>query len=220
MKAQELAKTHEGNAANAVLTVRALSVRTRADMVRAVEFIRDMMDGVDRIDGAIEEYVKPLEVNIKELKGFFRTPKTMFQTAIGAAKSSLYDAMKAEEGERVYEEQKLFAESDRKREELFQASIAEKDPAKAKELSMQADMVVAPALSEQTSIQGVHIREAWKAQVVDMELFVTAVASGDLPVSLLKVDTMALNKMASAQKGLGKIPGVTFKPEETLVVRR
>lgn len=65
----------------------------------------------------------------------------------------------------------------------------------------------------------VHSRESWKAEVIDFEALVKAVAKGKVPLMALKADTTWLNKQATSLRDELKYPGVKSVKKESLVAR-
>lgn len=81
-------------------------------------------------------------------------------------------------------------------------------------------VMMAPIVSTQ-KVDGFNNRKTYKAKVVDMKLFVEAVAKGIQPacLAMLLPNESVLNKMASAMKTQLSIPGVQVVEETGLSVR-
>jgi hypothetical protein len=76
---------------------------------------------------------------------------------------------------------------------------------------------VAPVVLEpEQKIKGAAFQEKWSAQVVDMAELIRAIADGQAPISLVKVDQTALNGLARSLKSALSIPGVQATCEQTM----
>jgi hypothetical protein len=94
------------------------------------------------------------------------------------------------------------------------ARLAEKagDKKAAKEIlnTPLAPVPVAPSTMEIPKVQGVSFRKKWNAEITDIKALIAAVAVGDAPSSLLKIDEVKLRAFASATRGNMNVPGVRF----------
>jgi hypothetical protein len=81
------------------------------------------------------------------------------------------------------------------------------------------EILAAPVVTPTIHIQepqkgaGVSYRENWKAEVVDINALIKAIAAGLAPAAYLMPNESALNAAAKAFKGTVQIPGVVFKTE-------
>ena len=77
--------------------------------------------------------------------------------------------------------------------------------------------VVAPTYQKR---QGVSVRENWKAEVVNLDLLVQAVAQHKAPLNCLQANQVALNQLARAQKQALSIPGVRAVNDAVVSARK
>ena len=221
--AGEKSREQESRAANALLTARAIPVNTAADKFKAVQLVKELMDYKDEVKDVTDTMVKPLERSVADIKKFFKTPATMYDTAISAVKSKVLTWMDEDSISKLEESQLVSTEALKKREELqgeAKRLRAEGQHDRADDAEMMAEMCVAIEPIEEGVSDGSHIRVNWAGKVVDFDALIDGVANGSLSSSLLKVDQAALNKLAAATKGLMDIPGVKWRVDKTLVVRR
>ena len=128
------------------------------------------------------------------------------------------------ERERREEQARLEAEARKAREaaeaearELEQAGEAELAETIREDAELHAPPP--PAVVKDEKPEGTSYRDNWKAEVTSLEELVLAVASGEAPIALLKVDQVALNGLARAQKATLKLPGVRVWNDKQVAVR-
>lgn len=68
-------------------------------------------------------------------------------------------------------------------------------------------------------VTGISSRKTWAAEVVDMQALVLAVATGDVPISVLMVDTAKLTALVKSTDGALKLPGVRVYQERVVAAR-
>jgi hypothetical protein len=76
-----------------------------------------------------------------------------------------------------------------------------------------------PPVAAPPKVEGVSFRDAYHAEVVDLMALVKAVAAGQAPLTLLQVNTTALNGLARSLKGALVIPGVKVVSDRVAAVR-
>lgn len=80
-----------------------------------------------------------------------------------------------------------------------------------------ARVVVPPAVK----VQGLSMRENWKAEVIDLDAVITAAAAGDANArGILQVNQTALNGLARSLKAQLRVPGVRAFDEPVVASRR
>jgi hypothetical protein len=68
-------------------------------------------------------------------------------------------------------------------------------------------------------VEGVSFRDTYRAEVTDLAVLVQAVAAGQQPITLLRVNDVALNQMARALREAMSVPGVRVVKERTVAAR-
>lgn len=76
-----------------------------------------------------------------------------------------------------------------------------------------------PPVAAPPKVEGVGFRDVWTAEVIDLLALVRAVAAGQAPITLLQVNTTALNGMARSLKGAMNVPGVRTVSSRATSVR-
>lgn len=110
---------------------------------------------------------------------------------------------------------KVLEEQAKRHEEKGNIEKAEERREMAEEVFIPEEIV--QPIFEKSKSQS--IRKSYKAEVYDLSKLIKSVANGDVPISLIKVDQVALNKMATAMGFSLKLDGVKVKCIETLAVR-
>jgi hypothetical protein len=108
------------------------------------------------------------------------------------------------------------AEAEQARLEVAAQNAAERgEYDEAQQLQQQRDAT--GSVEKVHRAAGTQMRYTWKAEVTDLDALVKAVASNTmLPSNLLQVNQPALNALAKALGGKGKVPGVRFYEEANL----
>jgi hypothetical protein len=76
-----------------------------------------------------------------------------------------------------------------------------------------------PPVAAAPRVEGVSFRDTYTAEVFDLMALVRAVATGLAPITLLQVNTTALNGMARALKNALALPGVRVISGRVAAVR-
>lgn len=132
-----------------------------------------------------------------------------------------YAAQKKAEAEaerrRLEEEARKEAEAQREAEakQLEEQGQAEAAAAKRVEPAV-APRINAPAAP---AVDGVHTREDWKAEVVDIVALCRAIGNGQQDVDLVQPNMTAINRIVKALKANTNIPGVVARREQVVVNR-
>ena len=167
------------------------------------------------------ELTRPIDNVKKIIMDRFSVPEKRLVDAEAALKRGILDYDRQQEAERRRIEADL-REKQRKEEEEAErkAKLLEKRGRTEEAEAVRDAVTPVPSVQlDKPTLRGIFTRGDWKAEVTSIEKLIVAVADGDAPVSLLKVDTVALNQMARAMKDKAKIPGVKFYQEETMTVR-
>lgn len=145
-------------------------------------------------------------------------------------KSAIREYQAEQERKRREEEKRLReiaeAEAKKAQEKLMQqAEEAEKagNASAAEEITNIAAQVEAAPVQVQSSApkaQGVSFRRTWEIESVNKAELIKAAANDPNLAAYLIVDESALKRTANALKGQISIPGVTFRENKTVAVRR
>lgn len=131
------------------------------------------------------------------------------------------------EERRVREERARLEEAARREEEERLVAVAvdleaEGSPEEAAAVMEEASSMPAPIVqvaSAVPKVAGLSSREAWKAEVVDINALIEAAATRPELRALLMPNTVAIGQMARALKSAARIPGVRVYAERTHTVR-
>ncbi len=130
----------------------------------------------------------------------------------------------AEEQRKAREQEALEAAAARETQEKTEAEARELEAAGEHELAEAvletAETEAAPAaVAAPPTAAGVITRDNWSAEVTDFRALVDAVAKGDVPLAVLKIDQKVLNQQARSLKRELHWPGVRVKNAKVTSVR-
>jgi hypothetical protein len=146
------------------------------------------------------------------------------QQAKDIAKSKALAWQQAEEEKRLAEQRRLQAEADLKarqeRERLEAKAAAAKRPETVAKYEEAAAQVQAPVVlvPPPARIAGAVGRETWKAQIEDYTLLWQFIFANQR-TDLVTINVKELERLAKAQQGQAKVPGVRFYVEHDLAVK-
>lgn len=147
---------------------------------------------------------------------------------------------KSQEAERRAEEEKRTAEAEARRRELeakneeearrIQEEAARKQAEADRRAKEEQDRILEEAATQELNIapapavvpgpvrlNGLAARTYYRAVVVDLRALAEAVAGGQISQDALTPNMPYLNRLATAQRGLGQVPGVKFEKETRLM---
>lgn len=125
-----------------------------------------------------------------------------------------------------------------KREEQRKVDAAAKKKAEDEQLKRAEDLekhgnnkaaevvINQPTVALKTQVTGAtdegnsSVKTVWKAEVVNVKLFLNAVADGIIPLTAIEIKGATLDRMAQAAKGQLQFPGVEFKEVASVGARR
>ena len=116
------------------------------------------------------------------------------------------------------ERKRIEAEANRKRQEAEADAKLQREEAEVKE--REAQNVVVVVEREVPKVEGMSVRRTWKAEVVDLEKLVKAVALGVAPLTCLEASESGCNKIAVAFGGQNPPAGLRFVPVEISTTRK
>lgn len=135
----------------------------------------------------------------------------------GYRRKIAYERRRREEEAR----RKAAEEARRERERRFDEAAAAGDDETAEAILETPEEVYAPEVPVEKAPpppRGVSVRTTWKAEITDFDALVAHVAKHG-PVKFLMANERALNRFAQSTEGKMKIPGVSFYPQDSTVVR-
>lgn len=192
-------------------------ITTHAGYELAAESLKIIKAKYNEIEAKRKEIVKPLDTARSLIQELFKKPLEFLKGAENSVKLRMVGWTDEQNRKRQAEEDKLRrkaeAEEKRKRDALqarAEKAEAKGDMVKAEELLQQAEEVhvEAPVLADTTpKVAGVSYRDNWKFRIIDGDL---------IPREFMIPDTVLLNKIAKAEHGLRKIPGIEFYSEEVI----
>lgn len=144
-----------------------------------------------------------------------------------AEKSILNPAMSKylmdEENKRIEAQRKADAEKRRLEEEarLAEAIAAESEGKKDEaEVILNTPQPIAPTIiAEPEKVAGIHGREVWKAQVINLRELIKGILEGKVPITAVEADMTVIGQAARSHKNELNWPGVRTWPEKTIVGR-
>jgi hypothetical protein len=182
----------------------------------------------------IKNHVKNVESTRKELKapvleagrridGLFKPALSMLaevQKILKTQKAGPYLQKQAIEKQRAEAEANRLAQKERDRlEKLAVKAVNRGDEKKAEEFMDRSEAVATEVVIEEPDKGPVHTRQVWKAVVENKQALCEAVGKGDVADVYVDVNQRQLDLLARSTQGNGKVPGVRFYSEETLVVK-
>lgn len=212
-----------------VAAATALVVKSAQDSLSAQEVLKEIKTVAKRV---YEKFHAPVEAAhgawkaAKDLENFFMKPfeeaETIIKRKVVAFQQEV-ERVQREEANRI-EAKRLKEERERKEELERQAKAAEAkgNAEKAQALRDNAEAYVAPVAfvpPVTAKAEGTAFKKTWKAEVTDLPMFLSAVATGRAPLGLIRVDEGALNAYAKGVKGGLHIPGLRFYEEASMAVR-
>lgn len=215
---------------NAVLDkAQRFTIKSQADYDAAAQFIKGIKALQKKVSDTFTPIVQKAHAAWKEAKdqeNKHLVPLKSAEEIVKRASLTWYDE---QEKKRLDDERKAREEADAKakkeKEKLearAQKAEAKGDTEKAEDLRDQAQTVQVPAAPVEPTAkvaEGQSIREVWKAELLDLEALVKAVAAGRAPISFLQADMVAINKQAKATKDTMKFDGIRFFAEKQMAVK-
>lgn len=218
-KAKELMKDAE----QTLELVKDYRIQTSGDYEAAATQLATIKSKAKELESQRKAITKPLDDAKRQVMDLFRQPLQFLSDAEGVIKQGMAAFTREQERLRLEQQRKAeeAARKERERLERRAAKAAEKGQEdKAFELQAQAETVHPPVVAfEKPQARGVSVRQNWKAEVVDFQALVRAVAEGKAPARLLKVDQTELNKLAKALQDELSYPGVRAYAEDVVAAR-
>jgi vacuolar-type H+-ATPase subunit I/STV1 len=165
--------------------------------------------------------VAPLNEHVKAINSKFKpwTEVLGFAEKLLRGKISAYQAeeqrrlnvLRAEAEEKARQERlKLEAKADKLREQgkIERASVLEDQAA--------ATVAVVPQM---VKVSGIGSKQVWTGRITDMKAFCGAIASGELPETLVNVSQADLNRLALTYKTTRTFPGLVLEQVSQTVSR-
>ena len=176
------------------------------------------------------EITRPMDAAKKKVMDFFKPPIEALNLAESGLKRKMTVFSQEQERIRRAAERQRQAQEQADREkaeaealELAQIAEGEGDKETAEAILEEAQQPITPAapvvVAEKPKAAGISMRDNYKAEVTDLMALVKAVAAGDAPITMIKADDSALNKMAKATKGSVKMAGVRFYNDPVIASR-
>jgi colicin import membrane protein len=200
------------------------SIATTDECEAAGEDLKGIKAAQKRLEDARTTITKPLLEAQRAVNALFKTPQETLSEAERIVKQGILTYQAAEERKRR-EAEAVAAEAARKEREKLEAQAARAAAAgkteKAEALNATAaaipERVVLP--SSAPKISGMATKTVWRAELTDKQALVKYVAEHPEWLSLVDINTAALNSMARTQKGAMALPGVKAIEEKQLASR-
>lgn len=192
---------------------------------RAAEQLKSVKALSKELDGRRREITKPLDDAKARVMEMFKPPLKFLSDAEGILKRSMAqydDRLRRERAERERAERERLEKERQRKERLAREAEDRGDAKRAAEHERAAEEVAAAApvrAAPQAKAEGISTRQVWKAEVVDFDALVQAVADGTTPQRFLSANTTELGKLARALQNDAKVPGVRFYSETSVTAR-
>jgi exonuclease VII large subunit len=198
-----------------------LTIANQGDYESASIVLKNVKSRYKELDEQRKEITKPIDDAKKSVMNLFKAPLELLEKAENHIKRQMIDYTNEQERKAREEQLRLQriaeqeAEKERKRiEAQIQRAEASGKLEKAgmlKERKEDVEVLTVPVVAPRIETpKGVSFREAWSAEVTNIDL---------VPREYLMVNLQALNKVAQATKGSLVIPGVKFNCEKILASR-
>ena len=195
-----------------------IEITTAQENNAAAEVLGEIKGRAKDMDTLRRSMTRPLDDSKKRIMDLFRP----IAQQLGDAEQHLKGAMLEwqQQEERRLAQERVAADAERQR-------LAD-EAARAMEEGRHSDAVVAAEDSltvpdppkAPARAQGTSTQTLWRAEVVDIQALVLAIATGDAPIGLIKPDQQAIDALARATKQEGVVlPGVRFWSEKAMRAR-
>lgn len=225
MTTTDYGSTAEAREAEAIATrisarADSLAISTAAEYDAAGAFLKDVKAEQQRVEALRDTLLKPLSAAVAAARAIF-APRLQ---AIADVESKIKRGLLAyqDEQDRIQrEEQRKADERARKEQERLQREAAKAEASgkveKAELLQHRAEQTVAPLIQRAApKVAGIATREVWKAEVVELDTLVKAIAAGKAPLALVQPNEKVLGAQARSLKKDFIAPGVRVWSEKSI----
>lgn len=208
----------QGHVTELVAQAGTIEVTTAKENDAAAEMLGEIKGRAKDMDALRRSMTRPLDDSKKRIMDLFRPIAEQLGEAEQHIKGAMIEWNRQEERRLTQERATADAERQRLADEATRAMEEGRhlDGLIAAEDSLTVpEPPKAPARAAGTSKQ-----KLWRAEVVDLQALVLAIATGDAPISLIKPDQSAIDALARATKQEGVVfPGVRFWSEVSMRAR-
>lgn len=198
------------------------AITTNDDYQQAAVILREIKTRAKDIEEERKRIVDPIRAGIQRINDLFRPAQDNLAQAEGLIKRGI-GVWNAEQDRVRREAEAAAAEIARKEAEKLQKRADKALEAghieRAAALEGAADNVTAAPVAPPPKAFGVSRRTVWKAEVVDKDALIKAVAVGDVEAEALEVNTVYLNRAVQLRKDNLNWPGVNVVKEEVVVAQ-
>jgi hypothetical protein len=204
--------------------VEALVVCDQASCEQAIALAAQAGRMVTNLEAFFKPNIKDAYDHHKKLVAQMNSVLDPLKADKDIAKGKALAWQQAEEEKRLAEQRRLQAEADLKarqeRERLEAKAAAAKRPETVAKYEEAAAQVQAPVVlvPPPARIAGAVGRETWKAQIEDYTLLWQFIFANQR-TDLVTINVKELERLAKAQQGQAKVPGVRFYVEHDLAVK-
>ena len=150
----------------------------------------------------------------KQIEDLFRAPIHFLTEAEQHYKKAMVQYQELEEKKIL----QAAIEYRQKQDQLANEALAALENGDAEQYNeLTTNIINLPQPDSITKIDGISYRDNWKSKVTDFPKLVMAVATGHVPLTVLKVEETALNQLAKSTKGTVNYPGVLFYNDKIVV---
>jgi hypothetical protein len=184
-----------------------LTINNKQDMQEASDLLTSIKSRYKEVDATRVFIVKPFNEQINRINNEFKPLLDKMKVASSTISQLMTDWTISEKKRIAQEKARLEAIATEQREALEAKAIEavkEGNRAEAEALLNAKNAVVVAKNYDTAKVEGFHTRKSWKARIVDKNA---------VPEHFKLVDMVALNKLATASKGLIPVAGVEFYEE-------
>lgn len=185
--------------------------------IMASKMLKEIKLKKNEYDNMRKELKAPIIKAGKQIEDFFRQPINFLTQAEQEYKKSISRYLESEDTkktEQTKEKQALENKLNAKAVDALKANDVNAYHAAMEEITqLNQEITTVP------KVDGISVRDNWKARVIDFPMLLHAIVEGKAPVALITVDDKALNALASSVKDTVTYPGIEFYNDKIVSVR-
>jgi len=212
-----------GEAAGILEIAKCYEIDSHEMFEMAADELKKIKARAKELDEKRKAITGPLDEVKKQIMGLFNPPLQMLEQAETILKRAIGTYHDKIEQERREAEARAQEEARRERERLEKLAAKQLEKGNEEKAAMLQEQAAftqpVAAVQPQAKASGISMRETWHAEVTDKMALIKAVATGQVPHTVLDANMPVLNKMAIALKGDMNYPGVCAVMERAVAAR-
>ena len=193
----------------------AIEVTNAEQNTAAGKLLEEVKGRAKDMDALRKSMTRPLDESKRRIMDLFRPIEEQLAADEQHIKGQMLDYLRQEQ--RRIDAERAAADAERARL-ASEAHTAASEGRYADALVAAEDsLAVAEPPKAPQRAAGTSVITTWRAEVIDFQALLLAVATGEAPLGLVRVDQQAIDAMARATKAEGvAVPGVRFYREDSL----